>query len=438
MIKVMVVGGGAREDAVCRKLARDGAKIYSVLSNLNPSILSLSTDRLIARETESRTIVSYAEENEVDLVFVGPDPALATDLVDSLIEKGIRVASPTRKAAEIETSKAFMRELVDKYKIPGQVDHRVFTSTSGLPEYLAELGDYAVKPLGLTGGKGVRVKGDHFRTDSEGLDIAARIIGSDGSVLIERKIIGEEFSLQAFSDGENLSFMPVAQDYKRAFDGDMGPNTGGMGSITDSDHGLPFISKSAVSESKEIMLRILHAMRSEDREFRGILYGQFMETSGGTRIIEINSRFADPEGINALFLMDDSLLDVLFGISDGKLSEHYEFMKKATVLKYVVPPGYGSADPEVVELHVDPGIAGSGSEIFYASVSGTLSDIRTTRSRSLAVISAAESIPEAAEITDSVVNRIRGRFHYRKDIGTRESLDQKIRRMESIRSASPP
>lgn len=435
MIKVLIIGGGAREDAVCRKLAHEGAEIYSALPNLNPSILSVSKDKLIVRETDSKSIASYAEEKNVDLVFVGPDPALATDLVDTLLDRGVRVASPTRRAAEIETSKAFMRDLVEKHSIAGQIEHRLFSSVSDLPSYISELKDYAVKPLGLTGGKGVKVKGDHFSTDSEGIRIAEEIIRKDGSVLIERKVVGEEFSLQAFADGKKLSFMPVAQDYKRAFDGDIGPNTGGMGSITDMDHGLPFISEGTVSKSKDIMNNILNAMRSENREFHGILYGQFMETADGPKIIEINSRFADPEGINALFLMEDPLLDTLFQISEGTLSGNCRFSRKATVLKYVVPPGYGS-EPETVELHIDPEIGRTGSEVFYASVSGTLTDVRTTKSRALAVISSAENIPDASDKTDKAIQKISGRFHFRKDIGKTESIERKIKKMDQIRSGS--
>ncbi len=434
MIKVLLVGGGAREDAICRKLVEDGASICSAASNMNPSISALSRGILVTKETDENSIFDFAVRNEVDLAFVSPDSALDTNLVDRFMERGIRVASPGRSAAKIETSKAFMRDLVDKHQIPGQIDHRLFTSENGLLDYFQELdGSYVIKPIGLTGGKGVKVKGDHFRTDREGLEIASKILRSDSSVLIERKATGEEFSLQAFCDGSHLSFMPVAQDYKRAFENDEGPNTGGMGSITSYDHSLPFLSPGCVEKAKSILKQIAGALQKDGHEFHGILYGQFMDTGSDTVIIEVNARFADPEGINAIFLMEGSLLETLFGIADGSLQNQMKFTNMSTVLKYVVPTGYGSS-PKATELHVDYAKFPGNPRVYYASVNGSLSNVKTTSSRALAVIAMSAKIWDASEKAESSLSAIKGDYSHRRDIGTKESIERKTKFMETLRS----
>ena len=427
MINVMLVGGGAREDAICRKLVEDGAVIHAALSNLNPSIVSMAENIFVVKETDSEALLRYAVRNQADLVFVSPDSALETDLVDRLLERGIRVASPSRRAARIETSKAFMRELVDRHRIPGQISNRVFESPEGLEKYFHDLGgEYVIKPIGLTGGKGVKVKGDHFASDEEGLKIADSLIKKDGHVLIERKVYGQEFSLQAFCDGSSLFFMPVAQDYKRALEGDLGPNTGGMGSITSSDHGLPFLTSESVEMAKETMRQVASSLRKEGSDFHGVLYGQFMFTGSETLIIEVNARFADPEGINAIFLMQGSLLETLFGIADGSIRNRISFESKSTVLKYVVPPGYGTA-PKVVDLTVQVDKFRSNPCLYYASVSGSMAKVKTTSSRALAVIASADKIWEASRKIENSLEWISGNYYHRRDIGARESIAAKMK-----------
>lgn len=435
-MRILVVGSAGREHAVCRKLRDEGSEVYSYMKFENPGIISVSREYVIGDESEYGKIVDYAKSRKIDLAFIGPEAVLATPLADSLVSEGIRVASPSRNAAMIETSKEFMRGLLQKHGIGDEVRNRTFTDPAELRDWIGKLdSEFVVKPVGLTGGKGVRVMGDHFRTAEEGIAVAEDVLKADGRVLIEEKLVGEEFSLQAFTDGTDIFPMPVAQDYKRAQENDTGPNTGGMGAITDSDFGLPFIAQESVEKAKSILQKIAAAMKNDGSEFRGILYSQFMDTADGPKIVEINSRFADPEGINVLSIMKSSLTEVLQGIAGGKVRRAPEFRHRATVLKYIVPEGYGY-DPKPGALSIAEGIEDDSRRVFYASVKGSLNSVQMTGSRALALVGISGSISESSAIVDGMIPRIRGRYYVRKDIGRSEFVESKVLRMKAIKGLS--
>lgn len=428
----MLVGSGGREDAIARAITRSGATLISAIGHENPSIKSLSSKYVIANELDYRKIEEFAVDNSVDIVFIGPDPVLDTPLVNNLLKRGIPVASPTMEAARIETSKMFMRELMKRHNIPGNLDFKECFSEEEVNEAFRSLDhDVAVKPIGLTGGKGVKVMGEQLKTVEEARSYALEVLRRDGVVLIEEKMVGEEFSLQAFVDGKNASFMPIVQDYKRAYEGDTGPNTGGMGSISDSTFTLPFLSDRAPEEARHIIIDIVRSMNSENTPFKGVMYGQFMDTPRGVKVIEINARFADPEGINVLSLLKSDFVETLHQIYDGNLQGDKIFEKKATVLKYIVPVGYGS-DPKPGEIELDREIFQNGVDVLYASVSGDMYRLKQTTSRSLAIIAKAESIPEASDIVDSSIAHVKGNYYVRKDIGRSEFIESKIRKSMAL------
>ena len=236
--------------------------------------------------------------------------------------------------------------------------------------------------------------------------------------------MGEEFSLQVFTDGTHVAPMPIVQDFKRAYENDTGPNTGGMGSISGPD-GLPFIRKSTVEKALDILVKIVNALRNDGRPFTGILYGQFMETVNGPVVIEINSRFADPESMNVLSLMKTDICDIFFGIADQKLNRDAEFEKKATVLKYVVPRGYGTK-PEGGMLTVERKLLPDNLRLYYAAVSGTLERVEMSTSRSLAMVGIADTIPEASDVVEDNLHIIKGNYFVRHDIGSRDMIEKKM------------
>ncbi|RLF47759.1 MAG: phosphoribosylamine--glycine ligase, partial [Thermoplasmata archaeon] len=313
-MRVACVGGGAREHVIAETLYKSGAEIYAVMKNRNPGIMNLASDYTILKETDVDKVVSWCRDKRVELAVIGPEAPLAAGIVDALEKEGIPAVGPTKSAAEIETSKAFMRLLMEKYGIDGNLEYRVFTDIGEIRSFLKDYDkEYAVKPAGLTGGKGVKVFGEHLRNNAEALRYCEEIIEKGiggGVVVIEEKAVGEEYTLQAFVDGKRVIPMPLVQDHKRAYEGDAGPNTGGMGSYSQEDGLLPFISIDDYKKSVKIVERIVGALRDEGRTYKGIIYGQFMLTADGPKIIEVNCRFGDPEAMNVLPLLRNNFLKV--------------------------------------------------------------------------------------------------------------------------------
>src|SRR2546422_11414686 len=246
-MRVLVVGGGGREHAIVEALRRSRAEIYAAMANQNPGIRRASKDVLLSDVTAVVPIVRWASDRQVELAIIGPEGPLEKWITDALEAAHIPTVGPSQEAAQLETNKEFTRELMRDHHIPGVPQFWAFDDLAGFEEFVSDSDfEFVIKPLGLTGGKGVRVWGDHFSSKAEALaygrEILEKKIGGTARFLVEEKLVGEEFSLQAFCDGRALVPMPLAQDHKRAYEGDKGPNTGGMGSYSDADHRLPFLT----------------------------------------------------------------------------------------------------------------------------------------------------------------------------------------------------
>lgn len=444
-MNILLIGGGAREHAMLKALARsegyEREKTFAVMKNLNPGIAALCGDHKLVPETEVQKVVAYAKEKGVDLAFVGPEAPLQKGMTDALERGGINAAAPSKAAARIETSKAFMRELMAKHDIKGCAKFKTFRSLDGLEDFITELGnDIVVKPIGLTGGKGVKVMGEHLKSAADAVnyvkDILINGIGGEAGAVIEERLEGEEFTLQAFADGKDLIFMPCVQDHKRAFEGDQGPNTGGMGSYSQEDGLLPFVTPNDLEEAKAIMNSVLKAMAEEGSPYKGPIYGQFMLTAKGPMIIEINARFGDPEAMNVLPLLEGDMMRIGEAMVNGKLSEvKVDFKPKATVCKYVVPKGYGIESMADRPIEVDEGsINNMGAELFYASVNAKEGKVYTTTSRSLGIVGFGPSIEAAEKVAEHALDHVKGEdIFIRRDIGKREAIQRKIEHMNRIR-----
>lgn len=429
-MRVLIVGEGAREHIIAERLAQD-SDVYAVMSRKNPAIARLSKKYWIADTTDPYA-VGKAIDVSVDLAFASPDAVLAAGVSDALAAKGILMASPLKAAARIEWDKGFMRSLMERHKIPGSPRHRVVHEDGDAISAIREYGMVAIKPLGLTGGKGVKVSGDHFRTMEEKFAYAQELIQKDGSVLIEEKLIGEEFTLQAFCDGNGLAFMPPVQDHKRAFMNDEGPNTGGMGSYS-SGALLPFMSESDLGHAQSIMRAVVHAMKKDGDPFTGVLYGQFMITSGGPRVIEFNSRFGDPEAMNVLALLKGSLSDMFLSMAEGKLGRP-EFSGECTVVKYLVPDGYPAKSAAGAEVRVDEGALGkAGARIYYASVYEKDGKILTTSSRTFGILGMGKRLQDAEASAEKGCGCVSGQVWHRSDIGTAPLVQKRIDHMKELR-----
>jgi len=439
---VLVVGGGAREHAICDAVCRSkNAELYSVMSNLNPGIQLLSKKIFQEKETNVENIVKYAKEKGIDLAIVGPEAPLEAGLVNELNKAGIDACSPTKEAARIETDKEWMRNLLKKYKIPGQLKCESFSDIKKAKRFVEDLnGEVAVKPIGLTGGKGVRVSGDHFKGVDGALKYAKEVIdnkiGGKAKVLIEEKAEGEEFTLQAFSDGDTIMPLHAVQDHKRLLQGDKGPNTGGMGSYSRKDGLLPFLSKSEYEEGAAILQKIIEALNKEGCTYVGPIYGQFILTVGGPKIIEINARFGDPEAMNVLPLLETDFVEICKAMIKGNLSsKKLQLKKRSTVCKYVVPEGYGVKSMVGEKIFVDEEkIKSTGSKLFYASVDKEKNYILTMSSRSLAVVGISDTLSDAEKICEKALKYVKGKHIFiRHDIGTPALIEKRVKHMKNLR-----
>ncbi|MDK2892681.1 phosphoribosylamine--glycine ligase [Methanohalophilus sp.] len=432
-MKVLVIGGGGREHAIAEAIARSPKhpEIYAVMAKQNPGIARLCKDFLLEKETNIEWVVEYTTSNKIDVAIIGPEAPLSVGLSNSFESAGIPVVGPKKEVARIEFDKAWARNFMRDNNIDGCPEYRVFSNDEGLKEFIEKLQDVAVKPAGLTGGKGVKIMGDQLADTNEAYEYAKEML-EKGEVVIEEKLEGEEFTLQAFVDGENLAFAPCVQDHKRAFENDLGPNTGGMGSYSDADVILPFMLADDLEIAKKIMKQTVKTLKDVTGVcYKGILYGQFILTKNGPKVIEFNARFGDPEAMNVLPILETDMIDVIDAIANGKLgSLDVKFAKKATVCKYVVPAGYPDdpdADKEIIFGDMGDAI------LFYSSVYEMDGKIFTTRSRSAAVVGIADTIKKAERIAQEGIENIIGDLHYRSDIGTEALIKKKINHMKEIR-----
>src|SRR5208337_3068705 len=305
--------------------------------------------------------------------------------------------------------------------IEGCPKYRVFHSLPEAEEFIVEYeGDLVVKPIGLTGGKGVRIMGE--QVDRAGAIDYVRTL--HGEAVLEERLLGEEFTLQAFVDGTHLVPMPLVQDHKRAFDGDIGPNTGGMGSYSMPDHMLPFVTKADYKKAIEIMKSAVAAMERTGQPYKGILYGQFMNTTEGPKVIEFNARFGDPEAMNVLSLLTSNLSEIVHHIAEGSLlPSHVSFDAQATVCKYLVPDGYPDSphagDPVIIGSHDD-------ALLYYANIERSNGGLVTQTSRTLAFVGLGETLEQAEQAAESAASAVKGKVRHRRDIGTQELLNRRI------------
>ncbi|NYT07162.1 MAG: phosphoribosylamine--glycine ligase [Methanomicrobiales archaeon] len=428
-MKVLVVGGGGREHAIARALSfNKETTIFSVMAKRNPGIAAVAEEILLEKETNVPAVLRFATSRGIDYTVIGPEAPLEAGIVDRLEEEGIGSMGPTVAAARLETDKGFCREMMETCGIAGCPRYRVAHTASDAEAFIRGYdGDLAIKPIGLTGGKGVRIMGEHL--DRDGAIAYVRSLG--GNVVLEERLIGEEFTLQAFVDGKHLVPMPLVQDHKRAFEGDQGPNTGGMGSYSMPDHSLPFVNRRDAEQAFAIMKNAVAAMGKAGFPYRGILYGQFMNTARGPMVIEFNARFGDPEAMNVLSLLESDLLTIIEKTVAGTLSQaDVRFSNKATVCKYLVPEGYPDNPRTGEELK----FAGKPEAItYYANIEERDGRLFTMTSRTLAFVGVSDSLDAAEEIAESAATSVSGRVRHRRDIGTSRLLEQRVSHMQELR-----
>jgi phosphoribosylamine--glycine ligase len=319
-MNVLVVGSGGREHALAWKIAQSprAKRVFVAPGNAGTA---LDAENVDIPATDVPRLVQFARDNKIDLTVVGPEAALTVGLVDALSDAGLRAFGPSKAAAELEGSKVFCKELLRHADVPS-ADYRVFQNAKAAITYLKDRDDVpmVVKADGLAAGKGVIVC-DNREQALEAVDRIAgkREFGEAGNQLvIEERLHGQEASVLAITDGQTLIALPACQDHKPAWDGDAGPNTGGMGAYSPT----PLVTDKMLHEVEErILVPTIHQMKRSRRPFRGILYAGLMVTSQGIKVLEYNVRFGDPECQPLLMRLNSDLLELLEATVDGRLDE---------------------------------------------------------------------------------------------------------------------
>jgi len=415
-VNILVIGSGGREHALFWKLKESpqADKTYAIPGNPGMGeMVDISV-------TDNAAILRFAKEKEIGLVVVGPEVPLINGLVDDLEKAGIRAFGPRANAAQIEGSKAFAKNLMKKYGIP-TARYEVFTEAEPARAYVRRTGaPIVVKADGLAAGKGVIVA----MTEREALDAVNAIMedntfGDAGArVVIEEFMDGEEASLLAFTDGKIIRPMISAQDHKRAFDGDLGPNTGGMGTYAPAPVMTPEMTERAV---EEILKPTIAAMEKEGCPYRGCLYLGLMVTHEGPKVVEFNARFGDPETQVVLPLLDGDLVQIMCACADGTLADvPIHWKDGAAVCVVLAAGGYPASYEKGDVIHGIPDAENAGALVFHAGTAKQDGNIVTNGGRVLGVVGMGKDITAAVKKTYDAVEKISFKNAYhRKDIAHR-------------------
>ena len=415
-VNILVIGSGGREHALFWKLSESpqADRIYAIPGN--PGMGEL----IDIPVTDNAAILHFAREKEIGLVVVGPEVPLMNGLVDELEAAGIPAFGPRANAAEIEGSKSFAKDLMKKYGIP-TARYEVFTEAEPARAYIRREGaPIVVKADGLAAGKGVIVA----MTEQEALEAVDAIMednsfGDAGArIVIEEFMEGEEASLLAFTDGKVIRPMISAQDHKRAFDGDKGPNTGGMGTYAPAPVMTPAMTERAV---EEILKPTIAAMEKEGRTYRGCLYLGLMITDDGPKVVEFNARFGDPETQVVLPLLDGDLAQIMLACTAGTLADvPIHWKDGAAVCVVLAAGGYPGSYEKGHEISGIEDAAKLGALVFHAGTAAQGDRIVTNGGRVLGVVGRGTDIASAVQAAYASVGQISFKdAYYRKDIAHR-------------------
>jgi phosphoribosylamine--glycine ligase/phosphoribosylformylglycinamidine cyclo-ligase len=426
MKHILIIGSGARECMIIKALKKGSEKINisCIGTNRNPYIDKHSL--LYITDINTKTIeVLITIIGKLDYVIIGPETPLRDGLADYFESLNIPCIGPLQYYAQIETSKIFARKFIDSINLTKYspkyivVDDSTTKINEFINEFMDENKEIVIKKNGLCGGKGVLVQGIDFNT----LDDVQDILLSE-NILIEEKLEGEEFSLMSITDGNgSIRHFPPVQDYKRLNDCDLGPNTGSMGCLIDKNNSLPFLNDTELLEAQTINSTVITELNKQGKTlgysigYRGVLYGSYIKTNEGVKIIEFNSRFGDPEGIIALNLLENSFLDVCDEIAKGDLTSNLTFSQKAAIGIYMVPKTYPQATSEKYDIYIDPKL--NINNLIFGAVEKHDSHLYSLSSRSLFYFVKGVDLSRCYTKVYQDIQGITGNLRFRTDIGSK-------------------
>ena len=423
-MRVMILGGGGREHAIAASLARSPQKPYLIAAPVNGGLAKLAHAVVDIDISDPHAVLRAAQSQCVDFVIVGPEAPLVAGVVDVLEEAGIRAFGPSAAAARLEGSKAYAKEVMQRAGVPTAAWGE-FTDEDSAVQYLQSVGaPVVVKADGLAAGKGVTVAME-LPVAREAIHecFSGRFGEAGEKVIIEEYLEGQEVSLLAFCDGVSLLPMVPAQDHKRAFDGDTGPNTGGMGAYSP----VPIVDDATLEEMTKTLGAIAAQMLRDDVPYRGVLYGGFILTDEGPKVLEFNARFGDPEAQVVLPRLKSDLLEVLLATTEGRLMQTRLEWETDVALTVVIAsggyPGAFQTSKPISGLHSAEEVP--GVTVFQAGTITSQAGVLTAGGRVLSVTATAASFEEARERAYEAVDRIKfDGMHFRSDIGMRAIVQQ--------------
>ncbi len=397
-MKVLVIGSGGRCHAIVDALAKspEVEKIYCAPGNAG---IAAEAQCVAIADTDAEALADFAERNEIGLTVVGPEAALDRGVADCFKRKNLRIFGPTKAAARIESSKDFAKRLMTEHGVPTAA-YRTFTDYAAAVEYVRSHSlPTVLKYDGLAAGKGVVIAQTFDEAEQALRDMLVDDRFGHGRVVVEEFLQGEEFSLMCFVSGRNLCPMPVAQDHKRAYDNDEGPNTGGMGAYT----GLPFIDRSDIDYAMEYIMRpVAEALDEEGTPFCGVLYGGLIKTADGIKVIEFNARFGDPETEVVLPLLESDLCRLMCDVADGKAVEA-RWSDMATIGVVLASKGYPGSYEKGCAIDLPSDL---DATVYHMGTKLDAGRLVTAGGRVMIVVCAAATLAEARDKVRRQVERI--------------------------------
>lgn len=410
MKKVLVIGGGGREHAIVDALSRSPqvGKIFCAPGNAG---IAQQAQTVAIKDTDVDALLEFAKREGIDLTVVGPEAALAVGVVDAFRAEGLKIFGHTKSATRIESSKEFAKQIMEKYGVP-TASYKSFTDYDAAWDYVKARPFPAVlKYDGLAAGKGVVIAENPEEAQAALKDMLLDSAFGEGKVVVEDFLTGPEFSFMCFVSGRKVYPMPLAQDHKRAYDGDKGPNTGGMGAYT----GLPFITaEDEALACESILCKVADAMVQEGCPLSGVLYGGLMKTADGIKVIEFNARFGDPETEVVLPLIESDIYDIFEAVAEGRETAEPCFGKDVTMGVVLASKGYPGHYEKGFEIE---GLDKVGCRVYHMGTKASDGKILTAGGRVLMCVCRADSILEAKDKVYKEINRLHcDNLFYRKDI----------------------
>ncbi|HTA12985.1 MAG TPA: phosphoribosylamine--glycine ligase [Solirubrobacteraceae bacterium] len=433
-MRTLIVGHGGRESALAYRMA-EHSELHAFVGHQNPSILSAAAGsgggHVVGDVCDPQAVAAFAHERKIDVAMVSADEPLAAGVVDALLAQGTLAVGPTAAGAEIEWNKTFARSLLAEVAPEAVPELRVASDAVGVDAAIDFFGErpVVVKPSGLTGGKGVKVMGPHLDDHDHARRYANELLDRakpGESVLIEEKIVAAEFTIQAISDGNTVVFPPSTYDFPYRFDGDQGPGTGGMGSLSLETDALPFMTDAHYLEACSIIGRVIRRLGAQGRHFTGIMNSGFFATADGVKVIEFNARFGDPECMNIMSLFDDSWPHVMKHIAGGTLkSTDVPLRPEASVVLYLVSPDYALRPGRAYDFTLDrQRIEADGCHVFFSSAVETGENSYRTvgTSRAVALAATAPTLEQARKRVVAAAETV-DVLEWRRDIGQMSYLE---------------